>query len=71
MYKELKRVILTAAAFGGAILGFLSLFGAIGSGTGVLIAVTTIYSCKSIDYLSSSSLRFFLLLHFYNVILFL
>jgi hypothetical protein len=49
MYKELKRVIPTAAAFGGAILGLLSvaadLMGAIGSGTGILMAVTTIYSC--------------------------
>lgn len=51
MYKELKRVIPTAAAFGGAILGLLSvaadLMGAIGSGTGILMAVTIIYSCKS------------------------
>jgi hypothetical protein len=51
MYKELKRVIPTAAAFGGAILGLLSvaadLLGAIGSGTGILMAVTTIYSCTS------------------------
>ena len=50
MYKELKRVIPTAAAFGGAILGLLSvaadLSGAIGSGTGILMAVTIIYSCK-------------------------
>ena len=50
MYKELKRVIPTAAAFGGAILGLLSvaadLMGALGSGTGILMAVTTIYSCK-------------------------
>lgn len=50
MYKELKRVIPTAAAFGGAILGLLSvaadLLGAIGSGTGILMAVTIIYSCK-------------------------
>ncbi|KAJ7211026.1 protein transporter [Mycena haematopus] len=48
MYKELKRVIPTAAALGGAILGLLSvaadLMGAIGSGTGILMAVTTIYS---------------------------
>ncbi|TFK67154.1 SecY protein [Pluteus cervinus] len=48
MYKELKRVIPTAAAFGGAILGLLSvaadLIGAIGSGTGILMAVTIIYS---------------------------
>jgi preprotein translocase subunit SecY len=51
MYKELKRIIPTAAAFGGAILGLLSvaanLMGAIGSGTGILMAVTTIYSCTS------------------------
>jgi len=51
MYKELKRVIPTAAAFGGAILGLLSvaadLSGAIGSGTGILMAVTIIYSCTS------------------------
>ena len=50
MYKELKRVIPTAAAFGGAILGLLSvaadLMGAIGSGTGILMAVTIIYSCE-------------------------
>lgn len=49
MYKELKRVIPTAAALGGAILGGLSVFadliGALGSGTGILMAVTTIYSC--------------------------
>ncbi|KAF8519476.1 putative endoplasmic reticulum insertion protein SEC61 [Hysterangium stoloniferum] len=48
MYKELKRVIPTAAALGGAILGALSvvaeLIGALGSGTGILMAVTTIYS---------------------------
>ena len=59
MYKELKRVIPTAAAFGGAIIGALSyvarppphltasvvadLSGAIGSGTGILLAVTIIY----------------------------
>jgi len=51
MYKELKRVVPTAAALGGAILGLLSvvadLMGAIGSGTGILMAVTIIYSCKS------------------------
>jgi len=47
MYKELKRVIPTAAAFGGAVLGLLSvcadLMGALGSGTGILMAVTIIY----------------------------
>jgi protein transport protein SEC61 subunit alpha len=54
MYKELKRVIPTAAAFGGAILGLLSvtadLIGAIGSGTGILMAVTIIYSCASFSF---------------------
>src|SRR6266403_4705701 len=49
MYKELKRVIPTASALGGAGLGLLSvaadLMGAIGSGTGILMAVTIIYSC--------------------------
>jgi protein transport protein SEC61 subunit alpha len=47
MYKELKRVIPTAAAFGGATIGALSvaadLMGALGSGTGILLAVTIIY----------------------------
>ncbi|KAF1989674.1 protein transport protein SEC61 alpha subunit [Aulographum hederae CBS 113979] len=47
MYKELKRVIPTAAAFGGAVIGLLSvvsdLMGALGSGTGILLAVTIIY----------------------------
>ena len=49
MYKELKRVVPKAAALGGVILGLLSvaadLMGAIGSGTGILMAVTIIYSC--------------------------
>jgi len=48
MYKELKRVIPTAAAFGGACIGALSvisdLIGALGSGTGILLATTIIYS---------------------------
>lgn len=48
MYKELKRVIPTAAAFGGATIGALSvaadLMGALGSGTGILLATTIIYS---------------------------
>ncbi|KAG0229884.1 translocon subunit [Actinomortierella wolfii] len=47
MYKELKRVIPTAAAFGGAVLGAVSvladLIGAIGSGTGILLCTTIIY----------------------------
>ena len=41
--KELKRVILSAAAFDGACIGALSvvsgLMGALGSGTGILLAV--------------------------------
>jgi preprotein translocase subunit SecY len=49
MYKELKRLIPTAVALGGAILGLLSvavdLMGAIGSGANILIAATTICSC--------------------------
>ena len=57
MYKELKRVVPTAAALGGAILGLLSvaadLMGAIGSGTGILMAVTIIYSCMYSHSLSS------------------
>ena len=50
MYKELKHAIPTAAFTGGAILGLLSvaadLMGALGSGTGILMAVTIIYSCE-------------------------
>lgn len=46
--KILKRYIPTAAAFGGLCIGALSItadfMGAIGSGTGILLAVTTIYS---------------------------
>ena len=52
-----KRVVPTAAALGGAILGLLSvaadLMGAIGSGTGILMAVTIIYSCMYSNLLSS------------------
>jgi len=47
MYKELKRIIPTAASLGGIIIGILSvvadMMGAIGSGTGILLAVTIIY----------------------------
>ena len=57
MYKELKRVIPTAAALGGAVLGLLSvaadLMGAIGSGTGILMAVTIIYSCAPSHLITS------------------
>lgn len=48
MYRELKRIIPTAAAFGGACIGALSvasdLMGALGSGTGILLAVTCVLS---------------------------
>ena len=47
MVKMLNRYIPTAAAFGGCCIGALSVFadfmGAIGSGTGILLAVTIIY----------------------------
>jgi len=47
LYKELKKIIPTAAAFGGLCIGALSvtadLMGAIGSGTGILLAVTIIF----------------------------
>ena len=47
MMKHLNRYIPTAAAFGGVCIGALSIFadfmGAIGSGTGILLAITIIY----------------------------
>jgi protein transport protein SEC61 subunit alpha len=47
MYKELKRIIPNVACLGALIVGALSIFadfmGAIGSGTGILLAVTIIY----------------------------
>lgn len=47
MAHELNRYIPTAAAFGGLCIGALSVLtdflGAVGSGTGILLAVTTIY----------------------------
>lgn len=47
MYKELKRIIPVAAYLGGLLVGALTvaadLIGAIGSGTGILLAVTIIY----------------------------
>ncbi|XP_038995420.1 protein transport protein Sec61 subunit alpha-like [Hibiscus syriacus] len=47
LQKELNRYIPTAAAFGGMCIGALTvledLMGAIGSGTGILLAVTIIY----------------------------
>lgn len=48
MEERLKRYIPTAATFGGMCIGALTIFadfvGAIGSGTGILLAVTIIYS---------------------------
>ncbi len=48
VYKELKKIIPTAAAFGGATIGALSVIsdmsGCLGSGTSILMAATTIYS---------------------------
>nr|VDD62552.1 unnamed protein product [Brassica oleracea] len=47
LHKELNRYIPTTAAFGGMCIGALTVLadftGAIGSGTGILLAVTTIY----------------------------
>lgn len=47
MYKELKRIIPIAACLGGVMVGALTiaadLMGAIGSGTGILLAVNIIY----------------------------
>merc|ERR1740121_1602416 len=51
MYRVLQRYIPTAAAFGGACIGALTIaadfLGAIGSGTGILLAVTII--CHSLE----------------------
>jgi len=47
MIKYLNRYIPTAAAFGGMAIGLLSVvadfMGAIGSGTGIMLAVTIVY----------------------------
>merc|ERR1712226_1198151 len=52
--KQLNRYIPTAAAFGGACIGALTVvadfLGAIGSGTGILLAVTIIYQYFEIVY---------------------
>ncbi|KAF9621575.1 hypothetical protein IFM89_023149 [Coptis chinensis] len=49
LQKELNHYIPTAAAFGGMCIGALTVLadfmGAIGSGTGILLAVTIIYQC--------------------------
>ncbi|KAM6552543.1 hypothetical protein CsatB_013305 [Cannabis sativa] len=62
--KELNRYIPTAAAFGGMCIGGLTLLadfmGAIGSGTGILLAVTTIYQYfETIEKEGASELGFF------------
>jgi len=48
LHTVLNRYIPTAAAFGGACIGALTIvadfLGALGSGTGILLAVTIIYS---------------------------
>ena len=56
--RVLQRYIPTAAAFGGMCIGALTVFadflGAIGSGTGILLAVTIIYQYYEIFYKESS-----------------
>eukprot|EP00996_Jenningsia_fusiforme_P000459 NODE_1402_length_1550_cov_130.055296_g1263_i0.p1 GENE.NODE_1402_length_1550_cov_130.055296_g1263_i0~~NODE_1402_length_1550_cov_130.055296_g1263_i0.p1 ORF type:complete len:496 (-),score=97.78 NODE_1402_length_1550_cov_130.055296_g1263_i0:63-1490(-) len=60
MVKELNRYIPTAAAFGGMCIGALTVaadfLGAIGSGTGILLAVTIIYQYFEIFTKEGSSL---------------
>lgn len=52
--KKLDKYIPTAAAFGGMCIGALTVFadflGAIGSGTGILLAVTIIYQYFEMFY---------------------
>merc|ERR1712188_301629 len=52
--RQLNRYIPTAASFGGACIGALTIvadfLGAIGSGTGILLAVTIIYQYFEIVY---------------------
>lgn len=66
LVKELNRYIPTAAAFGGFCIGLLTIMadflGAIGSGTGILLAVTIIYQYFEIfakEGVNESSLMFF------------
>jgi protein transport protein SEC61 subunit alpha len=62
MERQLRRYIPTAAAFGGLCIGALSVFadfmGAIGSGTGILLAVTTIYQYFEVFVKESASTGF-------------
>merc|ERR1711972_886601 len=59
VWKVLNRYIPTAAAFGGACIGALTIaadfLGAIGSGTGILLAVTIIYQYFEIVYKEKES----------------
>lgn len=64
LQKELNRYIPTAAAFGGMCIGALTVvadfMGAIGSGTGILLAVTIIYQYfETFDKERASELGFF------------
>ncbi|KAL0328409.1 UNVERIFIED_CONTAM: protein transport protein Sec61 subunit alpha [Sesamum calycinum] len=64
LQKELNRYIPTAAAFGGMCIGALTvladLMGAIGSGTGILLAVTIIYQYfETFEKEKASELGFF------------
>ncbi|XP_023644087.1 protein transport protein Sec61 subunit alpha isoform X2 [Capsella rubella] len=64
LQKELNRYIPTAAAFGGLCIGALTvladLMGAIGSGTGILLAVTIIYQYfETFEKEKASELGFF------------
>ncbi|PPQ87757.1 hypothetical protein CVT25_015002, partial [Psilocybe cyanescens] len=66
MYVELKQVVPMAAALGGTIPGLLSvaadLSGVIGSGTGILMAVTIIYRCEFFLFCSRLCFHLFSLL---------
>lgn len=64
LQKELNRYIPTAAAFGGMCIGALTVLadfmGAIGSGTGILLAVTIIYQYfETFEKEKASELGFF------------
>eukprot|EP00941_MAST-03F_sp_MAST-3F-sp1_P002426 g2426.t1 len=63
LVKQLNRYIPTAAAFGGMCIGALTVFadflGAIGSGTGILLAVTIIYQYFEIFYKEKSDTGMF------------
>ena len=47
-YRKIKQLVMTAATLGGICIGVLTIFadflGAIGSGTGILLTVSIIYS---------------------------